>query len=100
MERQTRKIRFIVAGDLDFNEASPHTFVDIEGLDECDVLLRWLGYEPDDFGYYDAPDLLARCRRRMWPQFDTPKNATLRLQTEALMHLAERAGSDGKILFS
>lgn len=114
-------IRFMIAGDLEYSEDRPNTFVQLSEADSND-LLKWLWLEPSDFGYMEATDLAARCRRRMWPiarNFDQGiasrqesvngavrlvvsgrEPGYLRARTEELLKLAERAGPHGQILFS
>ena len=113
-------IRFMIAGDLDYSEARPETFVQMTELN-CLDLLKWLWLPAEDWGYVPAVELAARCRRRMWPlprNFDPAREASekrvgatrvvvlareagyLRARTEELLKLAERAGPEGQILFS
>jgi hypothetical protein len=116
----SRVIRFMIAGDLEYSEERPETFVQVSESN-CFDLLKWLWMEPSDFGYVAAPDLAARCRRRMWPiarNYDPalpPRGERsgnvrlvvagreagyLRARTEELLKLAERAGPEGQILCS
>lgn len=119
-----RAIRFIVAGDVEYSEARSETYVQLREVDLPDML-NWLGLDPLNFGFIEASDLAARCRRRLWPiarNYDPavtnqvrstatdsgrPHTApyqreagTLRACTEQLLKLAERAGPEGQILFS
>jgi hypothetical protein len=120
-----RLIRFIVAGDVEYCEERPETFVQLREEDAAD-LLRWLWLDASDFGFLEAVDLAARCRRRLWPiarNFDpalpsqgqstangnvrlvtfTREAGFLRAHTEQLLKLAERAQrprGSGQILFS
>lgn len=118
---KSQKIRFMVAGDLDYSENRPETFIQLAEADSND-LLKWLWLPASDFGYVAASDLAARCRRRLWPlprNYDAgiparqeSSNGTVRLvvsgrepgylraRTEELLKLAERAGPNGQILFS
>lgn len=117
-----RMIRFIVAGDVEYCEDRPETYVQLREEDSAD-LLRWLWLDATDFGFLEAADLAARCRRRLWPiarnfdpaisnQTQSTVNGNVRLvaprreagflraHTERLLKLAERAGKTGQILFS
>ena len=113
-------VRFMIAGDLDYSEERPDTYVQMSPED-CEDFLRWLGYPATDFGFLEARDCAARCRRRLWPISRNMDPAIpsktqriggrllilanarpagyLQARTKELLHLAERAG-DGKILFS
>jgi hypothetical protein len=116
------KIRFMIAGDLEYSEKRPETFVELDEENSND-LLHWLGMEPDNFGCVEASDLAARCRRRLWPMArnvdpeiaphsERSGGSAIRLmvggrpegylhaRTEELLKLAERAGFEGQILFS
>lgn len=118
----TQMVRFMIAGDLDYCEQRPDTYVQISAPNTAD-LLRWLWLDPCEFGFLEATDLAARCKRRLWPlprNFDaavpnreeTTANGNVRLivcgreagylrsRTEDLLRLAERAGPEGQILFS
>jgi hypothetical protein len=115
-------IVFMIAGDLEYALDKPETFIQLSERDALD-LFAWLGLEQTDFGVLEASDLAARCRRRSWPM---PRNVDpavaahqersggsnvsyvvparqsgyLLGKTQQLLKLAERAGVDGKILFS
>jgi hypothetical protein len=98
-----------VAGDITFSEADERTFLDLT-LAQCQSVLRWLWYShAPDFGYLGASELAARCRRRLWEEFDptyrcgSEVNALglgLRSRCRRLLELAERAGNDGGLLYS
>lgn len=117
-----RMIRFMIAGDIEYSENRPDTFVQLNEPNAND-LLKWLWLEPSDFGFIEAVDLAARCRRRLWPiprNFDPPvphreettqggyvrlvvcgrEEGYLRARTEELLRLAERAGPLGQVLYS
>jgi predicted Rdx family selenoprotein len=112
------EVRFIVAGDVEYSDLRPDTFVQLS-IENGQAILAWLWFKQEDYGYMEASELAARCRRRLWPiprNFDpaTPPKKDrrgnifspgrpagfLRAHTEALLQLAERAGKEGKILFS
>jgi len=116
----SRVIRFLIAGDFEYQEDRPYTFVQMSDVD-CRDLMAWLWLDPIDFGYVQAGDLAARCRRRLWPlaRNNDPavpsresRNGNVRLvvagraagylraRTQDLLKLAQRAGPDGQILFS
>ncbi len=115
-------IVFMIAGDMEYALDKPETFVQLSEVDALD-LLRWLDLPAEDFGVVEASELAARCRRRQWPiarnvdqavparnvravnsnvTYAVParKEGYLRAKTNEILRLAERAGSDGRILFS
>ena len=115
-------IRFMIAGDVEYSEDRPDTFVQLSEPNAED-LLKWLGLEPSNFGFIEANDLSARCRRRLWPmprnidpaiphrEETTPgghvrlvvcgrEEGYLHARTEELLQLALRAGPTGQILYS
>lgn len=117
-----QRIVFIIAGDLEYAMDKPETFVSLSEVDALD-LLQWLGFPAEDFGVVDAPDLAARCRRRQWPlarnidpalparnmravnsnvSYAVParEEGYLCAKTSEILRLAERAGPEGRILFS
>lgn len=117
--RRENVITFLVSGDLDFAEDRPETFIQLSLRNAAD-LLRWLGFDADEFGYLDASDLRARCMRRLWPiprnfdpavpeRHETSRQPNvhlvipgreagyLRARTEELLKLADRALAMGEL---
>lgn len=115
-------IVFMIAGDTEYALDKPETFVQLTEVDALD-LMRWLDLPAEDFGVVEANDLAARCRRRQWPlarnidpavparsmravnsnlTYSVParEEGYLRAKTNEILRLAERAGPDGRILFS
>jgi hypothetical protein len=112
----------MIAGDVEYSEDRPDTYVQLTEFNAID-LLKWLGLDPTTFGFVEARDLAARCRRRLWPisrNFDpaiqhreeiTPggyvrlivcgrEEGFLHARTEELLRLAERAEPVGEIMYS
>ena len=93
-------VQFVIAGDT----SEPSNSLRMEA-DDASMLLRWLGLAGQTFAYIAAPDLKARCRRRLWPIPRNTDRATstrpegfLRDHTAALLRVIDRAGDSDFVL--
>jgi hypothetical protein len=51
-----------------FGYVSGDVFLDLDRAEGL-ALLEWLGLGRPEFGAVSASEMLARCRRRLWPEF-------------------------------
>jgi hypothetical protein len=75
-----------------FGFISGDVFLELERAEGLD-LLNWLGFGRAEFGSVTASDLLARCRRRLWPEFGaTPHTEHVAALARGLVRGAKGAG--------
>ncbi len=82
-----------------FGYVSGDVFLDLERMAGLD-LLEGLGLGRAEFGALSASELLARCRRRLWPEFGaTPHTEHVAALARGLVRGARGAGPGALVRF-
>lgn len=115
-------VKFVVMADVELSDDKPETYVAVSEANAID-LLEWLWYPGNVFGCLEAAEVMARCKRRLWPlarnmdpavpgREEVGRGGNVRLlvlgreagflhsKTEELLKLAERAGPAGSLLYA